>query len=152
MAIQDDSNDKYLSISRSKYFFSVSDKPIHDILYCLQASNGQFLHLQHHEKVIPFPSWILPMLSWFYVQDRYLSCSRTILVSQFHPQEAIDTKKVHGYSQIPNRYHPVYYTIVVRGGSKQRAALLVAVLGGQNHTVHINQIYKINSKHQEINF
>ena len=104
MAIQDDPNDKYLSISRLKYFFSTSDLPIHDILYCLQANNGQFLHMQHHGKVASFPSWILPMLSWFYVQDRYLSCSRTILVSQFHPQEAIDTKKVHGYSQIPNQY------------------------------------------------
>ena len=61
--------------------------------------------MQHHGKVTAFPSWNLPTLFWFYVQDRYLSCSRTILVSQFHPQEAIDTKKVHGYSQIPNR-HP----------------------------------------------
>ena len=41
----------------------------------------------------PFLSWILPMLSQFYVQDRYLSCPRTILGSSFHTQEASDTKK-----------------------------------------------------------
>ena len=68
IAIQDGPNDKYLS-----------EQPIHDISYCLQANNCQLLHMQHHGKVTSFPSWILPMLSWFYVQDRYLSCSRTII-------------------------------------------------------------------------
>ena len=32
-----------------------------------------------------FPSWIQLMLSWFYFQDRYLNCSRTILESSFNP-------------------------------------------------------------------
>ena len=77
-------------------FFFIADQPIHDISYCLQANNCQLLHMQHHGKVTSFPSWILPMLSWFYVQDRYLSCSRTILGSSFHSQKAIDTKKVPG--------------------------------------------------------
>ena len=40
-----------------------------------------------------FQTQILPMLSWFYIQDRYLSCPRIILRSNFHPQEANDTKK-----------------------------------------------------------
>ena len=38
-----------------------------------------------YNNVTSFPSRSLPMLSWFYVQDRYLSCSRTILGSRFHP-------------------------------------------------------------------
>ena len=38
-----------------------------------------------YNNVTSFPSWILPMLSWFYVQDRYLSCSRTIEGSSFQP-------------------------------------------------------------------
>ena len=95
----------------------MSDLPIPDI-YHLQANNCQLLHMQCHGKVTPFISWILPMLSWFYVQDSYLSCSRTILVSQFHPQEAIDTKKVHGYSQIPNRYPTQGFETSVQGRDK----------------------------------
>ena len=39
----------------------------------------------HHGKVASFPSWFMPMLSWIYVQDRYLSYPRTILESIFHP-------------------------------------------------------------------
>ena len=74
--------------------FLISDQPIHDKLYCSQANNCQLLHM----KVTSFPSWFLPMLCWFYVQDLYLSCSRTILGSSFHSQEANDTIKVHGYS------------------------------------------------------
>ena len=38
-----------------------------------------------YNDVTSFPSWTLPMLSWFYVQDRYLSCSRTIIGSTFLP-------------------------------------------------------------------
>ena len=37
-----------------------------------------------YNNVTSFTSWILPMLSWFYVQGRYLSCSRTILVVFIH--------------------------------------------------------------------
>ena len=63
----------------------------------------QLLHMytqksHFHGNMTSFLSWILPMLSWFYVQDRYLSCQRTILGSIFHTQEAYDTKKVHVYS------------------------------------------------------
>ena len=65
---------------------------------CLEANNCQLLNKQHYGKVTFFPSWILPMLSQFYVQGRYLSCPSTILENVFHPQEANDTKKVHGYS------------------------------------------------------
>ena len=36
-----------------------------------------------YNDVTPFPSWIL--LSWYPVQDRYLSCSRTIIGSTFPP-------------------------------------------------------------------
>ena len=63
--------------------FFMADEPINDISICLQANNCQLLHMQHHGKVTSFPSWILPMLSWFYVQDRYLSCPKTILGSSF---------------------------------------------------------------------
>ena len=66
-------------------YFSMPDQPIHKISYCLQANNWELLHMQHHGKVTSFPSWNLPMLFWFYDQDRYLSCSRTILGSRFHP-------------------------------------------------------------------
>ena len=63
----------------------------------------QLLHMytqksHFHGNMTSFLSWILPMLSWFYVQDRYLSCQRTNLGSIFHTQEAYDTKKVHVYS------------------------------------------------------
>ena len=103
MAIQDGPNDKYLSISRLNFFLHLTNlSMIYYIVYKPIIAN--FAYATSWKSGF-FPSWILPMLSWFYVQDRYLSCSRTILVSQFHPQEAIDTKKVHGYSQIPNR-HP----------------------------------------------
>ena len=64
-----------------------------------------------------FPSWNLPMLSQFYVQDRYFPCSRTILGSSFHPQEAIDTKKVHVYSQIPNRHPTCSFGTLVSNSS-----------------------------------
>ena len=92
MAIQDGPNDKYLSISRQKHFF-IADQHINDISYCLQSNNCQLSYMQHHGKVTSFPSWILPMLSWFYVQDRYLSCPKAIVGRSFHPQEAIDTRK-----------------------------------------------------------
>ena len=66
--------------------FSMPHQPIRKISCCLQANNWESLHMQHHGKVTSFPSWILPMLSWFYVQDRYLSCSRTILLSGHVPE------------------------------------------------------------------
>ena len=43
--------------------------------------------------VTSFLSWILPMLSWFYVQDNYLSCQRTILVSIFIHRKPMTPKK-----------------------------------------------------------
>ena len=50
----------------------------------------RFLHIHISIKVYlygnmtSFLSWILPMLYWFYVQDRYLSCPKIILGSSFH--------------------------------------------------------------------
>ena len=75
MANQDDSNDKYLKIhflclNNLSMTFCVVNKPI--IAYV--ALN-----------VTSFLSWILQMLPWIYVQDKYLTCSRTILESRFHP-------------------------------------------------------------------
>ena len=65
-------------------FLFIPDQPIYDISYHLQANNCQLLDMQQHGKVTSFPSWILPMLSWFYVQERFLSCPKTILGSRFH--------------------------------------------------------------------
>ena len=33
-----------------------------------------------YDNVTSFPSWILPMQSWFYVQDRYLSCHVVVFI------------------------------------------------------------------------
>ena len=86
--------------------FSMAEQPIHKISYCLQANNWELLHMQHHGKVTSFPSWILPMISWSYVQDRYLSYPRTILGSSFHTYEASVIKKCISISKsLTNTQH-----------------------------------------------